>query len=326
MKGLVTVFGGSGFVGGQIVRALARKGLRVRVAVRRPGKGYRLRMLGDVGQIEVVQANLRDAASVARALDGAEGVINCVAVMHEVGGQTFQTLHVDGAATLAEAAAAQGIERFVQISAIGADANSPARYGRSKAEGEAAVRAHVPTAVVIRPSVVFGQDDHFFNSFAQMALMAPVLPLVGGGETKFQPVFVGDVAAAVARAITDPDCAGKTYELGGPTAHSFKVLMELMLAEIHRKRALVPVPFGIAGVLGFGGDLVVGAHGVLGLIPLPPVTSDQVQMLKADNVVAPGALGLADLGIAPTAMEPILPTYLYRYRRGGQYAEAMAAV
>lgn len=326
MKGLVTVFGGSGFVGGQVVRALARKGLRVRVAVRRPGKGYRLRMLGDVGQIEVVQANIRDAASVGRALDGAEGVVNCVAVMHEFGGQTFQNLHVDGAATLAEAAAARGIDRFVQISAIGADANSPARYGRSKAEGEAAVRAHVPAAVVIRPSVAFGQDDHFFNSFAQMALMAPVLPLVGGGETRFQPVFVGDIAAAVAKAITDPDCAGKTYELGGPTAHSFKALMELMLTEIHRKRALVPVPFGIAGVLGLGGDLVVGAHGVIGLIPLPPVTSDQVEMLKADNVVAPGALGLADLGIAPTAMEPILPTYLYRYRRGGQYAEAMAAI
>lgn len=326
MKGLVTVFGGSGFVGGQVVRALARKGLRVRVAVRRPGKGYRLRMLGDVGQIEVVQANIRDAASVGRALDGAEGVVNCVAVMHEVGGQSFQNLHVDGAATIAELAAERGISRFVQISAIGADANSPARYGRSKAEGEAAVRAHVPSAVVIRPSIAFGQDDHFFNSFAQMAVMAPALPLVGGGETKFQPVFVGDIAAAVARAITDPDCAGKTYELGGPTAHSFKALMELMLAEIHRKRPLVAVPFGIAGLLGVGGDLVVGAHGVLGVIPLPPVTSDQVQMLKVDNVVAPDALGLADLGIAPTAMEPILPTYLYRYRRGGQYAEAMAAV
>jgi len=326
MKGLVTVFGGSGFVGGQIVRALARKGLRVRVAVRRPGQGYRLRMLGDVGQIEIVQANVRDAASVGRALDGAEAVVNCVAVMHEFGGQTFQNLHVDGAATVAEAAASRGIDRFVQISAIGADTNAPSRYGRSKAEGEAAVRAHLPGAVVIRPSVVFGQDDHFFNSFAQMATMAPALPLIGGGETKFQPVFVGDVAAAVARAVTDPDCAGKTYELGGPTAHSFKALMELVLAETHRQRALVPVPFGLAGVLGFGGDLVVAAHGVVGLIPLPPLTRDQVEMLRTDNVVAPGALTLADLGVAATAMEPILPTYLYRYRRGGQYAEAMAAV
>ncbi|MGA0602567.1 complex I NDUFA9 subunit family protein [Caulobacter sp. KR2-114] len=326
MKGLVTVFGGSGFVGGQIVRALARKGLRVRVAVRRPGRGYRLRMLGDVGQIEVVQANVRDAASVGRALDGAEGVVNCVAVLHEFGGQTFDALHVEGATAIAEAAAARGIDRFVQISAIGADPASPARYGRSKAEGEAAVRSRIPAAVVIRPSIVFGQDDHFFNSFAQMAQMSPVLPLIGGGETKFQPVFVGDVAAAVARAITDPDCAGKTYELGGPAPHSFKALMELLLAEIHRKRALVPVPFGVASVLGFVGDLLCGAHGVLGLIPLPPITSDQVEMLKADNVVSPGALGLADLGVTPTALEPILPTYLYRYRRGGQYAEAMASV
>jgi NADH dehydrogenase len=326
MQGLVTVFGGSGFVGSQIVRALARKGLRVRVAVRNPGRGYKLRMLGDVGQIEVVQANVRDAASVARALDGAEAAVNCVAVLHEFSGQTFDALHVDGAATIAQAAAAQGIRDFVQISALGADLDGASRYARTKAQGEQAVRERIPTAVVIRPSVVFGQDDHFFNSFAQMSQMSPVLPLIGGGETRFQPVFVGDVAAAVATALTDPDCAGKTYELGGPSAHSFKALMELMLAETHRSRTLLPLPFGLAKLMAVGGDVLCAAHGFLGLIPLPPVTTDQVEMLKTDSVVAPGALGLADLGVAPTAMEPILPTYLYRYRRGGQYAEAMAAV
>ncbi|MBS0410109.1 MAG: complex I NDUFA9 subunit family protein [Proteobacteria bacterium] len=325
MKGLVTVFGGSGFVGSQVVRALARKGLRVRVAVRNPGRGYRLRMLGDVGQIEVVQANLRNPASVGRALDGAEAVVNCVAVLHEVGRQKFQTLHVMGAQTIAEAAVARGVTNLVHISAIGADPDSPSKYGRTKAEGEAVVRQRVPSAVIIRPSIVFGQDDHFFNSFAAMAQMAPALPLIGGGETRFQPVYVGDVAEAVAKAVTDPTCAGKTYELGGPSAHSFRALMELMLAETHRKRALVSIPFPIAKLMAVGGDMVCAARGMLGLIPLPPVTSDQFEMLRADNVVSPGALGLKDLGIVPTAMEPILPTYLYRYRRGGQYADAMAA-
>jgi uncharacterized protein YbjT (DUF2867 family) len=326
MKGLVTVFGGSGFVGGQVVRALARKGLRIRVAVRNPGRGYRLRMLGDVGQIEVVQANIRNPASVARAVDGAEAVVNAVGVLFEVGRQKFQSLHVMGAQTIAEAAAAQGITQFVQISAIGADPDSPAKYGRTKAEGEAVVRALIPTAVILRPSIVFGQDDHFFNFFAGMAQMSPVLPLIGGGETRYQPVFVGDVAAAVAAAVINPDHAGKTFELGGPTPHSFRSLMELMLAETHRQRMLLPIPFGIAKLLAVGGDALCSVRGMVGLVPLPPITTDQVEMLRIDNVVAPGALGLADLGIAPTAMEPILPTYLYSYRRGGQYADAIPAV
>lgn len=326
MKGLVTVFGGSGFLGGQVVRALARKGLRVRVAVRNPGRGYRLRMLGDVGQIEVVQANVRNPASVARALDGAEAVVNAVGVLFEVGRQKFQSLHVMGARTIAEAAAARGITDFVQISAIGADADSPAKYARTKAEAEAVVREIIPTAVILRPSVVFGQEDHFFNAFAALAQMSPFLPLIGGGGTRFQPVYVGDVAAAVAAALTNPDHAGKTFELGGPTAHTFRALMELVLSETHRQRLLLPIPFPVAQLLGAVGDLICGARGVVGLIPLPPVTTDQVEMLRVDNVVAPGALGLSDLGIAPTAMEPILPTYLYRYRRGGQYADAVPAV
>lgn len=318
MRGLVTVFGGSGFVGSQIVRALAKRGARVRVAVRNPGRGYRLRMLGDVGQIEVVQANIRDAASVARALDGAEACVNAVAVLYESGRQKFDALHVDGARAVAEAAKAAGIERFVQISSIGADAASPSHYARSKAAGEAAVREVVPTATIVRPSVVFGAEDAFFNRFAAMAGLSPALPLIGGGETRFQPVFVSDVAAAVAQAVFDPATAGRTYELGGPGVYSFKTLMQLMMAQTGRQRFLAPVPFPLANLLGAVGDLAAKAG-----FP-PPITSDQVASLRADNVVSPGASGLADLGVTPTALEPILPTYLYRYRKGGQYAEQIS--
>jgi len=320
MKGLVTVFGGSGFVGSQIVRALAKKGLRVRVAVRNPGRGYRLRMLGDVGQIEVVQANIREAQSVARALDGAEACVNAVAVLHEAGRQRFDALHVEGARGLAEAAAARGIARFVQISALGAAPEAFSKYARSKAAGEAAVREVIPSAVIVRPSVVFGVDDRFFNRFAAMALTSPALPLIGGGHTRFQPVFVADVAAAVAQAVIDETAAGKTYELAGPAVYSFRELMSLMLAQIERSRLLVPLPFGVAGLLGLAGDLIAAASPFA-----PPITADQVESLRTDNVATPGALGLTDLGVTPSALEPIIPTYLYRYRKGGQYAEVTKA-
>ena len=320
MQGLVSVFGGSGFVGSQIVRALAKQGARVRVAVRNPGRAYRLPMLGDVGQIEIVQANIRDAASVQRAMDGAEACVNAVAVLYESGRQKFSALHVDGARSVATAAAAAGIERFVQISAIGADADSPSRYAQTKAAGEAAVREVIPTATILRPSVVFGAADQFFNRFAQMAMISPALPLIGGGHTRFQPVFVSDVAAAAAMCVASADTAGRTYELGGPSVRNFRELMQLMLAQIEQSRLLVSVPFRIARLLGIGGDLVAAT----GLIA-PPITSDQVELLRADNVVADGALGLADLGVAARAMEPILPTYLYRYRKGGQYAEMSRA-
>ncbi len=320
MKGLVTVFGGSGFVGSQIVRALARRGARIRVAVRQPGRAYRLPMLGDVGQIEIVQANIRDDASVARALEGAEVCVNAVAVLYESGRQTFAGLHVAGARRVAEAARTAGVNRFVQISAIGADAASGAHYARTKAAGEQVVREVIPMAVVVRPSVVFGPEDAFFNRFAAMAMTSPALPLIGGGETRFQPVYVADVAAAVAQAAYDPAAAGHTYELGGPTVYSFKALMQRLLEVIGRSRLLIPVPFPIAGLLGMAGD-AVAATGLLA----PPITSDQVEMLKSDNVVAPRALGLADLGVAASALEPIIPTYLYRYRKGGQYAEATLA-
>jgi uncharacterized protein YbjT (DUF2867 family) len=315
MKGLVTVFGGSGFVGAQIVRALVKGGARVRVAVRRPGGAYRLAMLGDVGQIEVVQANVRDPASVARALDGAEACVNAVAVLYESGRQSFQALHVDGARAVAEAARAAGVTRFVHISAIGASAASSAAYARTKAAGEAAVRAVLPQATIIRPSVVFGVEDNFFNRFATMATFSPVLPLIGGGRTRFQPVFVGDVAAAVARCVRDPATAGLTYELGGPTIYSFEALMRLLLAEIGRARVLAPIPFGVARLLGQAGDLIARTP-----FP-PPITSDQVELLKADNVADPSLPGLAALGVTPTPVETILPTYLYRYVKGGQYAE-----
>lgn len=318
MRGLVTVFGGSGFLGGHIVRALARRGARLRVAVRNPGRGYRLRMLGDVGQIEIVQANIRDDASVARALDGAEACVNAVAVLHESGRQTFDALHVEGARRVAVAARAEGARRFVHISALGADAAAAALYPRTKAAGEAATRDILPGAVILRPSVIFGPGDHFFNRFASMALISPALPLIGGGETRFQPVFVGDVAAAVGQAIETPTTAGRTYELGGPSVYAFRALMELLLKEIGRARLLVPLPFGVAGVLGLAGDLVAA----MGLTP--PITTDQIELLRRDNIVSSDAAGLADLGVAASALEPIIPTYLYRYRKGGQYADLAA--
>lgn len=315
MRGLVTVFGGTGFVGRQVVRSLAKQGWRVRVAARNVGRGYRLRMLGDVGQIEVVQANIRNAASVARALDGAEACVNLVGVLWETGRQGFQTIHFMGAKTVAEAAAAAGITRFVQMSAIGADLDAPAKYLRTKAMGEDAVRAAIPTATVLRPSIVFGQEDGFFNRFAQLSTFLPALPLVGGGHTRFQPVFVGDLAAAVAAVLADPAAAGRTYEIGGPATYTFKELLEFMLRETGRNRILVPLPWFAAQGLGMVGDL----QAAVPIIP-PQLTTDQVEALRVDSVVSAGAPGLADLGVSPKTVESIAPSYLYRYRKGGQYA------
>lgn len=319
MQGLVTVFGGTGFVGRQVVRALAKRGLRVRVAARNVGRGYRLRMLGDVGQIEVAQANLRDAASVARALEGAQACVNLVGVLFEVGRQGFDSLHAEGAETVAKASAAAGVERLVQMSAIGADANSASKYARTKAEGEAAARAGFPGATIVRPSVLFGPEDDFFNQFGQMAAMSPVLPLIGGGETRFQPAYVADVAEAIARIVEDPATAGQTYELGGPGVFSFKQILEFILRETGRRRALVPVPWPAAGLLGLAGDVAAALYGFIPLVK-PPITSDQVRLLKSDNIAA--GPGFEALGIVPKSIEAIAPSYLYRYRKGGQYAEA----
>jgi NADH dehydrogenase len=317
MQGLVTVFGGSGFIGRQVVRALARRGLRVRVACRRTNLAYDVRLAGDVGQIEIMQANLRVPSSVQRALEGAEACVNLVGVLYETGRQRFQSLHAQGAGVAAAAAKAAGIVRFVQVSAIGADASSQAKYARTKAMGEEAVRAELPSAAIVRPSVVFGQDDDFFNRFGQLATISPVLPLPGGGRTRFQPVFVGDVAAAVAACVVDPSTAGKTYEIGGPAVFSFRELMQLTLKEVHRQRALVTLPWPLARLVGTLGDIQAA------VLPIaPPLTSDQVEMMQSDNVADPALPGLAALGVEPTAVEPILPTYLYRYRPAGQFSEA----
>lgn len=314
MQNLVTVFGGSGFVGTQAVRYLAKAGWRIRVAVRNPNLAYRMRLLGDVGQIDVVQANVRDVPSIERALNGATVALNLVGLLYETGRQGFQAVHVMGARNIAETANACGVQRLVQMSALGADEHSMARYGRTKAEAEFEVRAVYPGATLVRPSIVFGPGDGFFNKFAAMAQISPVLPLIGGGTTRFQPVYVGDVGQALARMVTDPTTAGQTYELGGPGEFSFRKLLEMMLAETGQRRFLAPVPFPVARLLGKVGELSA-------FLMAPPVTSDQVELLKIDNVVSGQYPGLSDLSVTPTTLESVLPTYLYRYRKGGQYAD-----
>ena len=314
MQNLVTVFGGSGFVGTQAVRYLAKAGWRIRVAVRNPNLAYKMRLLGDVGQIDVVQANLRNVPSLERALDGATVALNLVGLLYETGRQGFQAVHVMGAKNIAQVAKAKGVQRLVQMSALGADEHSPSKYGRTKAEAEIEVRAVYPGATVVRPSIVFGPGDGFFNKFAAMAQISPALPLIGGGKTLFQPVYVGDVGQALARMVTDPATAGQTYELGGPGTFSFRELLEKMLAETDQRRFLVPIPVPVATLLGKAGELTA-------FLMAPPVTSDQVELLKTDNVVSGQYPGLTDLGVTPTTLESLLPTYLYRYRKGGQYAD-----
>jgi len=316
---MITVFGASGFIGRYVVRALAKAGYRVRCAVRRPHIAHELKPMGVVGQIQLMQANLRDPDSVARAVEGAHGVVNLVGILYESGRQTFAGLQSRGAQTVAEAAAAAGVERLVHISAIGADENSSSRYGRTKALGEKAVLEAFPAATILRPSIVFGVEDEFFNKFADMARLAPALPLIGGGKTRFQPVFVGDVAECALNALQQPDAAGRVYELGGPNVYSFKALMQYILKVTHRRRLLVPVPWPAASGLGLVGELT-------GALPFvqPFLTRDQVTLLKSDNVVGAGGEGLGrieDLGVEPETVEAVVPTYLARYRKGGQFAE-----
>lgn len=318
MQGLVTVFGGTGFVGSQVVRALAKAGHRVRVAVRQPNLAYRMRMLGDVGQIEVFQANVRNPASVARALDGAEACVNLVGVLWESGRQKFQSVHVMAAQNVAQAAARAGVKQLVHVSALGAKADSESKYYRTKAEGEQAVRAAFPGATIVRPSLVFGVEDRFFNKFAQIAALSPIMPLVGA-DTRVQPVFVGDVAAAIAKVVASPAAVGVTYELGGPAVFTMREIMQLILTETGRNRPLAALPWPVAGLLGSLGDLQSS------IIPwTPPLTRDQVEMLKTDNVADGGLPGLTEVGVAATAVEAVAPSYLYRYRKGGQYAETPA--
>ncbi|MCH6576919.1 MAG: complex I NDUFA9 subunit family protein [Proteobacteria bacterium] len=311
---MVTVFGGSGFLGRHLVQRLAATGARVTVAVRNPESALFLKPMGDVGQITPVGADVRDGPAVAAAVQGADWVVNLVGVLYETRRQSFSAIHAQGAERIAKAAKAAGAKRLVHVSAIGANRHSSAAYARSKAAGEAAVAAAYPAATILRPSIIFGPEDDFFNRFAAMARVSVALPLFGGGETRFQPVYVGDVAAAVVKALTDEGTAGTTYELGGPRVYSFRQLMTLMLAEIGRKRILLPLPFFVADAMG----------AVLQSLPLPfgmapPLTGDQAKLLRYDNVVSGDAPGLADLGIAPTACEIILPTYLDRFRRHGRF-------
>ncbi|HEX7967289.1 MAG TPA: complex I NDUFA9 subunit family protein [Stellaceae bacterium] len=303
----VTVVGGSGFIGRYIVKRLAAKGAVVAAVSRYAAAAGFLRPMGDVGQVVPIEASLGDEAALAASVAGADAVICSVGILYERGRQTFDAVHNLGAARLARLARAAGAKRFVHISAIGADIHSPSAYGRSKALGEAAVRGAFPGAVVLRPSIVFGPEDDFFNRFAALARYLPALPLIGGGRTRFQPVYVGDVADAVVAALEHHDAPGRIYQLGGPAIYSFKELMELMLREIRRRRVLVNLPFPLARL----------QAAFLEWLPKPPLTRDQVRLLERDNVVAPGATGLGDLGVTPTAVELVLPTYLDRFRRGG---------
>ena len=312
LETLVTVFGGSGFLGRHVVHALAKLGYRIRVAVRRPELAGFLQPLGQVGQIHAVQANVRHAASVEAAARDADVVINLVGILFERGRQKFDAVQAVGAEAVALAAAAFGA-RMVHVSAIGADEHAAAHYARSKAAGERLVLAAVPSAVILRPSVLFGPEDDFFNKFAAIARFSPALPLIGGGHTRFQPVFAGDVASAVVAAIEGRAKDGEVYELGGPEVRSFKQLMQFMLATIERQRLLVPIPFALAKF----------QAGILQLLPKPLLTPDQVELLRRDVTVSDQAKRegrtLEALGIDPVAMAAIVPSYLWRFRKAGQF-------
>jgi uncharacterized protein YbjT (DUF2867 family) len=310
MRGRRTaVLGGSGFIGRYIVKRLAAGGDVVAVGCRNAEAAKFLRPMGDVGQVEPVNVAIDDEVVLPAFLGGSGALVACVGILRESGSQTFERVHHTGPALLARIAREAGVERFVHISAIGADSRSPSAYARTKAAGEAAVRDAFPTVTILRPSVVFGAEDQFFNRFAAMAAISPVLPLIGGGETRFQPVYVGDVADAVIKCLDDPATAGRTYELGGPKVYTFRQLLELLLNEIRRKRWFVDLPFGLAEL----------QAKLMSILPNPPLTPDQVQLLKRDNVVSSGALTIASLNIAPTPVEVIVPTYLDRFRRGGWY-------
>jgi len=316
MTQVVTVFGGSGFVGKHVVRALTRQGWRVRVAVRRPTQAYDLRLQGDVGQVQVVRCDVKREADIARALEGVDAVVNLVGIMYQGLSQSFEGVNRQASDAIARAAAARGIRNFVQVSAIGADPKSSSSYYASKGRAEEGVRKAIPEAVILRPSVVFGPQDSFFTNLAVQIKTLPLMPLVGGGRTKFQPVYVADVAAAVARTVGNTKAYGQTYELGGPEVFEFRDLIKYTAQEIMCPRPLVYLPFAAASAIGLVGDL-------MSITPVkPPLTSDQVLMLQKDNVVAKGAKGLKDLGIAATAVESIVPTYLWRFRKNGQFAVA----
>jgi uncharacterized protein YbjT (DUF2867 family) len=301
------VLGGSGFIGRYVVKRLAARGEVIAVGCRNAEAAKHLKPLGDVGQIAPLNVGIGDETLLPAFLAGNDSLVNCVGILREAGGQTFELVHHTAPARLARFAREAGVDRFVHISAIGADPRSSSAYARTKAAGEQAVRDAFPTVTILRPSVVFGPEDQFFNRFATMAMFSPVLPLVGGGETRFQPVYVGDVADAVVTCLADPATAGRTYELGGPKIYTFREVLELVLHKIRRKRRFIDLPFGLAAV----------QAKFMSILPSPPLTPDQVELLKVDNIVSSGALTLASLGLTPTPTEVILPSYLDRFRRGG---------
>ena len=305
----VTVFGGAGFIGRTIVRELARRGARVTVGCRDVERAKFLKPMGVVGQVTPIKVEVTNAGQIARALEGADIAISLVGILYQSGRNTFDAVQASGPGLIARAAADAGVGQLLHVSAIGADVGSSSSYARSKALGEAAVREAFPAATILRPSIVFGPDDHFFNFFAGLAGIAPVLPLIGGGRTLFQPVYVQDVAAAALAALERPDAQGKTYELGGPKVYSLHQLMELMMAHTKRPRRLVNLPFWLASL----------EARVLEMLPKPILTRDQVELLKIDNVVSDGAAGLAELGVEATPCEIVLPTYLDRFRPGGRF-------
>lgn len=306
----VTVFGGSGFVGRAIVRALAQEGLQIRVACRRIELAERTKTAGEVGQVTVMRANLRMPQSVAAAIVGSEAVVNAAGIPFQRGRQRYQAVHVAGARAIAEAARAAGVQRLVHMSGIGADQrNSTNKYVRSKVDAEDAIIAGFENATILRPSVVFGPEDAMFNRLARIAAQAPFLPVVGDGSAKVQPVFVGDVGSAVAAVLARPETAKTVFELGGPRVYTYREIAALTLREIDRRKSIIGVPAGLMKIAGFFAEF----------LPVPPLTHDQVDLLVTDNVARPGAPGLAELGITPTAAEAILPTYLDRYRVGGRY-------
>ncbi|GFE64586.1 complex I NDUFA9 subunit family protein [Litoreibacter roseus] len=314
MSKLVTIYGGSGFVGRYIAQRLAKAGWRIRVAVRRPNEAMFVKPYGVVGQVEPVFCNIRDDESVRSVMHGADAVVNCVGILAPDGKNGFDAVQHEGAERIARIASEQGINTMVHVSAIGADKESESIYQQTKALGEEGVLQHMPSAVILRPSIVFGPEDDFFNRFASMSRFGPILPVVGA-DTKFQPVYVDDVADVAARAI-DGEVAPGIYELGGPEVGTFRELMQQMLDVIRRRRLIINIPFFIAQIMGAGFDFLKLIS--LGLIS-GPVTRDQVRNLASDNVVANDAKGFSDLGITPTALEAILPSYLWRFRPSGQY-------
>ncbi|WP_299507293.1 complex I NDUFA9 subunit family protein [uncultured Roseobacter sp.] len=315
MSKLITIYGGSGFVGRYIARRMAKAGWRVRVAVRRPNEAIFVKPYGVVGQVEPVLCNIRDDASVRAVMAGADAVVNCVGILAESGKNGFDSVQAEGAARVARIAAEEQVARLVHISAIGADAESDSDYARTKAEGEAGVLEHMPQAAILRPSIIFGPEDQFFNRFASMSRLGPVLPVVGA-DTRFQPVFVDDVAKAAELAATGKAAPG-VYELGGPDVASFRSLMLQMLAVIHRRRLVLNVPFFIARIMAFGFDMLQTL--TVGLFTNSMITRDQVRNLAKDNVVSDDAKSFANLCITPVSMASVLPDYLWRFRPSGQY-------